>query len=62
MNKLNFDTELEKILKIYNEEDDEPLDGDGVEKLVKHIRNKLNLIQGNITQAEFIKLENRIKQ
>lgn len=39
----------------------EPLDGDGVDKLVKYIKNRLNLINGNITRKEFENLEKNIK-
>lgn len=39
----------------------EPLDGDGVDKLVKYIKNRLNLINGNITRKEFDNLEKNIK-
>lgn len=58
-NKLQFGEELQKILNIYtdNEWTSEPLDGDEVDNLVEHIRNQLNLLNGNITEREYEKLE-----
>lgn len=58
-NKLQFGEELQKILNIYtdNEWTSEPLDGDEVDNLVEHIRNQLNLLNGNITKQEYEKLE-----
>ena len=58
-NKLQFGEELQKILNIYtdNEWTNEPLDGDEVDNLVEHIRNQLNLLNGNITEQEYEKLE-----
>lgn len=55
--ELEFGEELREILKKYKEGNDEALDGDEVERLVKHLRNQLNLIEGNITEDEYIKLE-----
>lgn len=57
--KLQFGEELQKILNIYtdNEWTSEPLDGDEVDNLVEHIRNQLNLLNGNITEQEYEKLE-----
>ena len=47
------------ILNTYSEFtwEEEPLDGDEVDRLVEHLRNKLNLINGNITREEYDKLE-----
>lgn len=58
-NKLQFGEELQKILNIYtdNEWTSEPLDGDEVNNLVEHIKNQLNLLNGNITEREYEKLE-----
>lgn len=58
-NKLQFGEELQKILNIYtdNEWTSEPLDGDEVDNLTEHIRNQLNLLNGNITEQEYEKLE-----
>ncbi len=58
-NKLQFGEELQKILNIYtdNEWTSEPLDGDEVDNLVEHIRNQLNLLNGNITEQEYEKIE-----
>ena len=57
---LQFADELTKILDIYTEEEwsKEPLDSDEVEILVKHLKNQLDLINGNITNDEYKKLEN----
>lgn len=57
--KLQFGEELQKILNIYtdNEWTSEPLDGDEVDNLVEHIRNQLNLLNGNVTEQEYEKLE-----
>lgn len=38
----------------------EPLDGDEVDLLVEHIRNEINLSQGNITYQEYQNLEEKI--
>ena len=58
-NKLQFGEELQKILNIYtdNEWTSEPLDGDEVDNLVEHIRNQLKLLNGNITEQEYEKIE-----
>ena len=59
--ELQFGEELQKILNIYTDNGwtDEPLDGDEVDNLVEHIRNQLNLINGNITEKEYKKLEEK---
>lgn len=56
---LQFGEELIKILDIYTEKDwrNEPLDSDEVDKLVKHLKNQLDLINGNITKSEYDFLE-----
>ena len=57
---LEFEDELCKILERYTKEDpwtETPLDGDEVDVLVEHIRNQLNLINGNITNEEYLELE-----
>lgn len=50
-----FEEELIKILDEYTEQEwqDEPLDGDEVDILVEHLRNRLNLLNGNITKEEY---------
>ena len=55
-----MEKELIAILDIYTEEKwlVEPLDGDEVDVLVEHLRNRLNLLNGNITQAEYDLMEN----
>lgn len=56
---LEFGEELIKILDIYTEKDwrNEPLDSDEVDRLVKHLKNRLELINGNITNEEYDLLE-----
>ena len=41
----------------FKEGDDEPLDGDSVDRLVNILRAKLNLIEGNITHEEYMKMQ-----
>ena len=57
MMELQFQEELNQIIKKYKEGSEEPLDGDEVDKLTEHIRNQLNLIEGNITEKEYMELE-----
>ena len=51
---------IEQLLPIRNEfmngSVDEPMDGDDVDDLVKIIRAKLNLQEGNITEHEYNKI------
>ena len=56
---MEYEKELIDILNIYSgfTWKKEPLDGDEVDRLVEHLRNQLNLINGNITQEEYDKLE-----
>ena len=56
---MEYEKELIDILNTYSEFtwEEEPLDGDEVDRLVEHLRNQLNLINGNITQEEYDKLE-----
>ena len=52
--------ELRKIINDYKEgSPDEPLDGDEVETLVNHLRNKINLMEGNITWDEYLEQEEK---
>lgn len=56
---MEFEKELISILDIYTEKtwEIEPLDGDEVDMLIEDLRNRLNLINGNITQKEYNCLE-----
>ena len=56
---MEYEKELIDIFNTYNEFtwEEEPLEGDEVDRLVEHLRNKLNLINGNITREEYDKLE-----
>ena len=58
---LEFGKQLLEILDIYTEKDwqNEPLDSDEVDVLVGHIKNQLNLINGNMTTEEYNNLENK---
>jgi hypothetical protein len=53
--ELEFGDELRAILKKYKQSIDEPLDGDEVEVLGEIIKKVLNLIEGNITEKEYLK-------
>lgn len=59
MIELEFENELNTILDKYTENSwrNEPLDDDEVNNLVKHIKNMLNLKNGNITRDEYFELE-----
>jgi len=58
LDKLEFGEELTSILDIFDFEwRNEALDGDEVDILVEHLRNQLNLINGNITRKEYEELE-----
>ena len=46
--------ELQNIIDSYKDGNDEPLDGDEVERLVLHIKAKINLMEGNITEHEYV--------
>ncbi len=56
-NKLNdnaFNSELESIVTIFNEGcENEPMDANDVDNLIFILKNKINLMQGNITNKEF---------
>ncbi len=54
-----FLAHLMPIIKAYKQSGavDSPLDGDEVDRLIGHIRNAINLQEGNITTDEYIILE-----
>jgi len=54
--ELEFGDELRAILKRYKEGSGEfdPLDDSEVETLINILRNQLNLIEGNITEEEYL--------
>ena len=55
-----FEEPLQEIIDEYKGEDkDMPLEGDEIVRLAGHIKNKLYLMEGNITQEEYIKLEEK---
>ena len=56
---LQFEKQLIEILNIYtdNEWENEPLDKDEVDNLIKHLKNQLNLLNGNITKQEYEEVE-----
>ena len=53
-----YNEQLYKILDIYTENswENEPLNGDEVDRLTELLRVKLDLINGNITQEEYDKI------
>ena len=60
MIELEFEKELMSILDKYdNEWNDEPLNSDEVDVLVEHLRNQLDLINGNITNKEYLEKEGK---
>ena len=48
---------IKEIIKEYKDGSEEPLDGDEVDRLIEHLRNKINLFEGNITPQEYDKLK-----
>lgn len=42
-----------KLIEEYKDNNNEPLDGDEVDRLCKIIKAKINLSEGNITQEEY---------
>jgi len=58
--ELEFGEELRKIIEKYKEGSGEfdVLDGDEVDRLIEHLRSQINLIEGNVTEEEYLKLEN----
>ena len=52
---LEFGKQLTEILDIYTDKDwrDEPLDSDEVDVLIGHLKNQLELMNGNITKQEY---------
>ncbi len=57
---LEFGKQLIEILDIYTNKDwqNEPLDSDEVDTLIGHLKNQLELINGNITKQEYEEKEN----
>ena len=61
MLELEFEEEQIKILDKYDESwANEPLNNDEVEVLVRHLRNQLDLINGNITNKEYLEREGEL--
>lgn len=60
MIELEYEKELMAILDKYaNDWTTEPLDSDEVETLIGHLRNQLDLINGNITNKEYLEREGK---
>lgn len=60
MIELEYEKELMAILDKYaNDWTIEPLDSDEVETLIGHLRNQLDLINGNITNKEYLEREEK---
>lgn len=57
----NWEKHLQPIIDEFNEESNEPLDGDQVDQLTKIIKLKINFMQGNLTPSEFKKKLNCLK-
>lgn len=57
---LEFGKQLTEILDIYTDKEwrDEPLDSDEVDILIGHLKNQLELMNGNITKQEYEEKEN----
>lgn len=57
---MEFEKQLIEILDIYTDKDwqNEPLDSDEVDTLVGHLKNQLELINGNITKQEYEEMYN----
>lgn len=49
----NWINQLQPIIDEYKDGDDEALDGDGVDRLCDIIKAKINLHEGNLTEAEY---------
>ena len=58
ISKRVIEKSLQEILNVYTEKNGNPLDSIEIDILVEHLRNKLNLMQGNLTISEYEKLEN----
>lgn len=52
--ELEFEEQLKEIQNIYTQGDNEPLDNDEVENLIKILWKQLNYINGNITEKEYL--------
>ena len=60
MIELEYEKELMAILDKYaNDWTTEPLNSDEVETLIGHLRNQLDLINGNITNKEYLEREGK---
>lgn len=51
--ELQFEDQLQEILKIYKDGTNEPLDGDEADRLVKILYAQINLIEGNILERDY---------
>jgi len=49
----NWIKQLEPIIKEWKGGDEEPLDGDSVDRLTDIIKAKINLLEANITEEEY---------
>ena len=57
---LEFEDELVEILDKYETYwREEPLNSDEVDVLIEHLRNQLDLINGNITNEEYMEKEGK---
>ncbi len=51
--KTTWTEQLLPIIEEYKDGDNEPLDGDDVDRLCEIIKAKINLQEGNITEEEY---------
>jgi hypothetical protein len=57
LDRMEFGEELQSIITKFKDGTDEPLDGDEVDVLTRIINAKINLIEGNITDEEYLNVE-----
>lgn len=55
--EIEFIQPIREIIASYKDGSGEPLDGDEVDMLTEHVRNRINLHEGNITDSEYEELE-----
>lgn len=54
--ELGFGDELRTIINRYKDGIDEALDGDAVDDLTEILRAQMNLMEGNITEEEYLEM------
>jgi len=56
-----FGEAIYNIIGLYKGDNTEPLDGDEVDVMVEHLRNEINLFEGNITTEEYCDYEEQMR-